>query len=81
MGDPNFRDEGLLDVIPRNKRQMYDPRDIIRMTMDQDSFFEIQPLFGETRITGLARINGYPVGVMAGLVLPAQRGMCAWTIQ
>ena len=65
IGDPNRRDEALLDVIPLDKRKMYNPRDIIAMTMDRDSFFEIQPLFGKTRITGLARVNGYPVGVIA----------------
>ena len=30
-----------------------------------DSFFEIAPLYGRSRVTGLARLNGYPVGVMA----------------
>jgi acetyl-CoA carboxylase carboxyltransferase component len=34
------------------------------MVLDRDSFFEIQPTFGTARITGLARVNGYPVGVM-----------------
>jgi len=63
--DPNRRDESLLEVIPKDRRKMYDPHDVIEKTMDLDSFFEIQPLFGQTKITGLARVNGYPVGVMA----------------
>jgi len=32
--------------------------------LDRDSFFEIQPHWGKARITGLARVDGYPVGVM-----------------
>jgi acetyl-CoA carboxylase carboxyltransferase component len=34
------------------------------MVLDQGSFFEIQPEFARSRITGLARVDGYPVGVM-----------------
>jgi acetyl-CoA carboxylase carboxyltransferase component len=33
--------------------------------VDQGSFFEIAPLYGRARITGLARIDGYPVAIMA----------------
>ena len=33
--------------------------------VDQGSFFEIAPLYGRARITGLARMDGYPVGIMA----------------
>jgi acetyl-CoA carboxylase carboxyltransferase component len=59
------RDESLLAAIPRNPRQVYEPRDIIRSVVDGDSFFEIAPLYGRARVTGLARLNGYPVAVMA----------------
>ena len=40
--------------------------------LDKDSFFEIGPLYGRARITGLGRVNGYPVGVMANN--PKHRG-------
>jgi acetyl-CoA carboxylase carboxyltransferase component len=33
--------------------------------VDRGSFFEIAPFYGRARITGLGRLNGYPVGVMA----------------
>ncbi|HUV43829.1 MAG TPA: carboxyl transferase domain-containing protein [Dehalococcoidales bacterium] len=62
--DPNRREEGLLSVIPRNRRKPYNPHDILNMVLDRDSFFEIAPYYGQSRITGLARVNGYPVGVM-----------------
>lgn len=62
--DPNRRDEELLSIIPRSVKKIYDPYKILEHTLDRDSFFEIQPYFGKSRIIGLARVNGYPVGVM-----------------
>jgi len=57
-------EEALLGIIPRNRRQAYDARKLLNLVVDRDSFFEIAPLYGRARITGLARIDGYPVGVM-----------------
>ncbi len=62
--DPARRDEDLLTVIPRDPRRVFNPRKLLEMVLDRGSFFEIQPLFGRSRMTGLARVNGYPVGVM-----------------
>lgn len=62
--DPERRDEGLLSAIPQNRQRVYDPRKILEMVLDRGSFFEIQPEFGRSRITGLACVDGYPVGVM-----------------
>jgi len=62
--DSNRRDEELLSIIPRARDETYDPYEILSRVLDDDSFFEIAPFCGESRITGLARVNGYPVGVM-----------------
>ena len=35
------------------------------MLWTRGPFFEISPLYGKSRVTGLARINGYPVALMA----------------
>ncbi len=59
------RDESLLSVIPRDRRQMYQVREIINSVVDKDSFFEINPNYGESLVVGLARLNGYAVGIMA----------------
>ena len=64
-GDSQRCEEGLLSVIPRQKRRAYDPYVILGYVLDPDSLFEIAPLYGRSRITALARVNGYPVGVMA----------------
>lgn len=68
--DPADRaDDTLLHVIPRNRRRAYDGHKIINAIVDTDSFLEIAPGYGRSRITGLARLNGYPVGVMANNIL------------
>ena len=65
-GDPPDRwEEELLSIVPRNRMHPYDMRRIIELVFDRKSFFEIQPTFGLAAITGLARLNGYPVGIVA----------------
>ncbi len=63
--DPERRDESLLSLVPRDTRLPYDAHDAIEAVVDQGSFFEIAPHYARSRITGLARVNGYPVGIMA----------------
>ena len=40
-------------------------RRVVECVVDRDSFFEIAPLYGPSQITGLARMNGQPVGILA----------------
>jgi len=64
--DPQDRcEEELASIIPRNRLKPYDMRRIISLVFDRESFFEIQPTFGRASITGLARLKGFPVGVIA----------------
>jgi acetyl-CoA carboxylase carboxyltransferase component len=64
--DPNRRDESLISAIPRVKKQAYHMRRIIGTLFDKDTFFEQGALFGRSIITGFARLDGWPVAVMAG---------------
>ena len=65
-GDPvDRRDEGLLGIVPRERRQAYDMKKLVTMIVDRDSTFEIQPSFGRAVITCLARMDGKVVGVIA----------------
>ena len=41
--DPERREEELLSLIPRNSRRIYNPRRLLELVLDRDSFFEIQP--------------------------------------
>ena len=59
------RDETLLSVIPRNRREMYEIGDIISAIVDRGSFFEISPAYGQSLTVGLARLDGHAVGLMA----------------
>jgi acetyl-CoA carboxylase carboxyltransferase component len=62
---PGRREEGLLTIVPRERRQPYNMRKLLGMVVDHDSVFEIQPTFGRAVITSLARMNGKVVGVIA----------------
>lgn len=59
------RDEALISVIPTSRRRAYKVRQLIDSVVDAGSFFEIAHDYGRARVTGLARLNGFPVGVMA----------------
>ena len=59
------RAEELIEIVPRNRRKLYDMRRVIALVLDEGSFFEIGRLYGQGTITGLARLAGQPVGVLA----------------
>lgn len=63
--DPERRDEALVSVVPHEARRVYKMRSIINSVVDHDSFFEIGERWGKSIITGLARLNGYPVAIFA----------------
>jgi acetyl-CoA carboxylase carboxyltransferase component len=64
--DPTRRDEYLISAIPKVKQHAYHMRRIIKSVVDKDSFFEMGALFGRSIITGFARLDGWPVALMAG---------------
>lgn len=55
----------VLDIVPRNGRQLYDMHDVIDVVLDRSSWFEVQPEFGKSMICGLAHLGGHPVAVVA----------------
>ena len=63
--DPERRAEELLEIIPRDRRKVYAMRKIVKAIFDRDSFFEMTKGYGRNQITGLARLAGRPVGVIA----------------
>lgn len=64
--DPNRREESLLSIVPTDGKTAYMPRKIINAAVDKDSFFEIGSQWGRGIVCGLARIDGRPVGILAG---------------
>jgi acetyl-CoA carboxylase carboxyltransferase component len=63
--DPERRDESLLTAIPRDRRKVYKVRDIINAVVDRDSWFELGRHNGRSAVTGLARLDGWPVAILA----------------
>lgn len=56
---------GMLEVIPEGKSQVYDVRKVIERIVDKGSHFELKRRFARTLVTGLARIDGRSVGIIA----------------
>lgn len=69
--EPEEDPEGLLDLIPGDLKEPFDPREVIRRICDGVSatngavFDEFKPLYGGSLVTGWARIHGRPVGILA----------------
>lgn len=64
--DPPDRAEPLLrSIVPRERRKPYKMRKIIEAVFDVGSFFELRKRYGPSQITGFARLDGHPVGVLA----------------
>jgi len=60
------RDEELLGIVPRDPRRPYRMRRILEAVLDRGSSFELGARYGRSLITVLARLDGRPVGVLAG---------------
>jgi acetyl-CoA carboxylase carboxyltransferase component len=63
--DPARGDEALIKAVPRNRRQVYKMRQIVEAVVDRGSFFETGQNFGRSIITGLARLDGRAVALLA----------------
>ncbi len=63
--EPTVDPSDLYGLIPEDFRHQVDPREIIARLVDGSRFHEFKALYGETLVCGFARIEGYPVGVLA----------------
>jgi acetyl-CoA carboxylase carboxyltransferase component len=63
--DPERRDDWLIAAIPRDRRKVYDMRKIVATLLDTGSFFEFTRKYGSAAITGLGRLDGWPVAILA----------------
>jgi acetyl-CoA carboxylase carboxyltransferase component len=59
------REESLLDVLPDNPRQAYDMYSVLKAVVDDGYILDLKPRWARNMITGLARVGGYPVGIVA----------------
>jgi len=64
--DSSSRLEMSLDtLVPENPNQPYDMKELIFKVVDDTDFFELQPAYAKNIITGFARMDGWPVGIVA----------------
>ncbi len=64
--DDRFRMDDALDtIVPDSPNKPYEMRDIIGRVMDKGSWEEIQSKWATNVVIGIARLDGYPVGVVA----------------
>jgi len=57
--------EQLRDVVPPDRRRVYDVRRAVELLCDEDSVLELRPSFAPGIVTALARMEGRAVGVIA----------------
>lgn len=62
---PALDPEGLYDVVPTDSRTPYDVREVILRIVDGSRFHEFKKLYGETLVTGFAKVWGHDVGIVA----------------
>lgn len=62
---PNRQEEKLLSIVPRDKAKAYNMRKILEAVFDKGSVFEMGRHWGRAAITGFARLDGWPVAVLA----------------
>jgi acetyl-CoA carboxylase carboxyltransferase component len=55
----------LYGLIPETFREQVDVREIVARIVDGSRLHEFKQLYGETLVCGFARIEGYPVGILA----------------
>jgi len=62
---PRCEPSDLYGLIPEDFRHEVDPRELIARIVDGSRFHEFKELYGDTLVCGFARIEGYPVGILA----------------
>ncbi len=71
FAEPDHDPDGLLDLIPTDLKEPFDPREVITRICDGTSesngqpFDEFKPLYGPSLVTGWAKIHGRQIGILA----------------
>ena len=62
---PLYKQEDIYGIIPQDTRKPFDVREIIARLVDGSEFQEFKERYGNTLVTGFAKIHGYMVGIVA----------------
>jgi acyl-CoA carboxylase subunit beta len=76
FAEPDADPEGLLDLVPEDLKEPFDPREVIARLVDgaggddmapenEVAFDEFKPLYGPSLVTGWARLHGRQIGILA----------------
>lgn len=63
--DPERKNDALTEIVPANFKRAYDMHQVIKEVVDNNDFLEVLPEFAANIITGLARLGGNTVGIVA----------------
>jgi 3-methylcrotonyl-CoA carboxylase beta subunit len=63
--EPLHDPASVYEVVPPDPRTPYDVREVVARLVDGSRFAEFKPLYGQTLVTGFARLHGHPVGIVA----------------
>jgi methylmalonyl-CoA decarboxylase subunit alpha len=63
--DPNRSNNNLKQIVPKDSKKTYDTKNVIEEIVDKNTFLEIQPLYAQNTVIGLARLNNQTVGIVA----------------
>ncbi|MFZ9943981.1 MAG: acyl-CoA carboxylase subunit beta, partial [Bacteroidia bacterium] len=63
--EPKAEQKELLGIIPAEREKPFDMREVINRLVDRSEFDEYKELYGQSILCGLARIDGWAVGIVA----------------
>jgi methylmalonyl-CoA decarboxylase subunit alpha len=64
--DPIDRlEDSLNEIVPENPNKPYNVKDVVHLIVDDGEFMEIQRFYANDIVTGFAKFNGIPVGIVA----------------
>ena len=63
--NPDRNTSELTEVVPAEPNEPYDIHSVIDILVDNSEFLEIQEDFAQNIVIGFARLNGYPIGIVA----------------
>ncbi len=90
FAEPDLDPEDLLDLIPTDLKEPFDPREAILRIVDGTSadnevaFDEFKPLYGSALCVGWATLHGHPIGILAnarGVLMSEEAQKAAQFIQ
>jgi len=59
------KNDKLKSIVPKDSKKPYDVKEVVEEVMDKNTFLEIQGLYAQNVVIGLARLNSNTVGIVA----------------